>query len=110
LARILGTFYRTGAREVTFMRVVPTSTPKRQIRAAEKKLRAVADDVFRIGAAVEVVVTDSPVEAVAEFADRHDLVVLGVEGKPGSRRLFGGFTAQLAQLSQTPLMIISHQR
>ena len=110
LARLLGSFYRTGTSEVTFLRVLPESASPRQVSTAETKLRNVADDVFRIGANVEVVRSSDPAETIAKYADQHDLVILGVNRSAGLRRLVGKFTSDVAQKTDCPLLVISYYR
>ena len=108
LARILASFSRGGQRRVTALRVLPEATVEAERRAAERAVRRLARDIWQGQPEVEVMLSDAPGRAIAQRAAMTDLVILGTQ-RAGRRRLFGQFVTQIAQLTPTPLLLISRR-
>jgi len=109
LARLLGSLTRTGEREVTFLRVLPTRESQHHVRRARRELNRVADDKLREHYEVEVVQDDDPLSFVAERAEQSDLLVLGVQRLGRRNKLFGDFARAIAPRTSCPLMVLSRR-
>jgi len=110
LARLLGSLGRTRTRQVTFLRVLPTSVRNEEERAASRRLRRFATDLSSANAEVRVVPSDDALATITEAAAASDLVVLGVQRSAGRRRMLGSFTLRLAGRTTCPLLIICRKR
>ncbi len=108
-AMLLGSLLRTAPREVTFLRVLPADATVDDRRRSERMLRQVANDEVRRPCQIEVLTNDDPLAAVAARADNSDLLILGVQRHGRHKKLFGGFTRQLAQRTNCPLIVISRR-
>ncbi len=108
-AQLLGSLLRTADREVTFLRVVSAHAPPAEVRRAKRDLRRLADDEVRHSRHVEVVLSDDPLQAVADRAADFDLVILGVQRLDRRKKLFGNFTRQLARRISCPLIVMSRR-
>lgn len=78
---------------------------------AEKSVKRVKDMARENGlqAGTFVIESESPVEAINEFLEEHDieLVVMGTHGRSGLKRLFlGSTTERLLRSTSTPVMAI----
>ena len=103
-ARMLGSIWRLGAREITLLRVVPqaaTDPYRAQVRQA--LLRTARDEVPH---ASDFLVTrsDDVVEAIAEHAAEADLLVLGLQG-----RTFGEVALRIAERTTCAIVMISRR-
>ena len=100
-AQILGTFERAKAREVTLLQVL--TDPARRAAAAER-LAELADDLG--GARCEVEVAQDPEQALLARAADSDLVVIGLNRRPGAP-LFGHVVRAIAARAEVPLLMIA---
>ncbi len=107
LARLLGSFFRTNYRDVTFLRVVRPNCGKRRLKSVRRHLEEIARDHGPGEAAVEVMAHADPVEAIVNRAAEHDLVILGVQRIRRSHKLMGPLVLQVARRSGTPMIVIS---
>ena len=108
LARVLASLSRGGERHVTALRVLPTTVRDTERRATERAVRRLAREVWQGQPEVEVVLSETPDTAIAQRAATADLVILGTQ-RAKRRRLFGQFVTQIAQLTPTPLLLISRR-
>jgi nucleotide-binding universal stress UspA family protein len=109
LALLLGRLLRTNEREVTFLRVLPTSAKADEVRIAKRDLRRLADDAVRDQCHVEVVQSDDALTTIASHADASDLLILGVQRLGRRKKLFGNFTRQIAQRTRCPIIAMSRR-
>ncbi len=107
LARLLGSLSRAAPREVTFLRVLPERATGPERLAAARLLAQVGQDLWPGEHDVEVELSASPVETVAEHAARSDLVIVGVQRVSRREKVFGHFTLDLAGRTATPMLVIS---
>ncbi len=108
LARVLASFSRGGERQVTALRVLPSSTSDGQRETVERSLKRMVRDICHGNPTTEVVLSDSTVSAIAQRATDTDLMILGTQ-RDGRRRLFGPFVTQIAQATSVPLLLISRR-
>jgi basic amino acid/polyamine antiporter, APA family len=94
-ARLLGSLARNREIEVTYFRVVPPSTDEAEVNAIREVLARLATDEIPGAASVEVLRSESTVDAVAQRAQVCDIVVVNLHRHRG-RRLFGEVALQIA--------------
>lgn len=109
LARLLGSLSRAQKRHLTFLRVVPESTPATELRRINRDLNRMARDNAAGESEREVVLSDDPVAAIADRAGPGGLVILGIQRIGPHQKLFGQFTLQVAERTECPLMVISRR-
>lgn len=108
LALLLGSLLRTLQCEVTFLRVLPTTVTAEEMRRAKRTLVRLADDVCSQGR-VELLQSDDALATISERANESDLLILGVQRHDRRKKLFGGFTRQIAQRTSCPLIVMSRR-
>jgi len=109
-ARLLGSLHRTGARTVTFLRIMPVSTPERTRRRAQRELEQFARDEAQGQCRVEVVQSDAVLETITERAEAADLLILGLRHETGGRNTFGQLTVHIARETTCSIIMISRLR
>ncbi len=108
-AVLLNSLLRSMKREVTFLRVVPTSASQDEVRRAKRHLSQLANDEIRQRCQIELLQSDDAPAVVAERADKADLIILGVQRHGPRKKLFGRFTRQIAQRTSCPIIVISRR-
>jgi nucleotide-binding universal stress UspA family protein len=109
LARLLGSFSRTAAPEVTFLKVLPPHTTAKQRQLDEQAVGQTAQLLCPGGCLVDVVCQADPVSVVTDYAAHSDLVIMGVQRVSRRRKLFGQFALQIALRTKMPLLLISRR-
>ncbi len=108
-ARLLGSLFRTGDRQVTFLRVVPEGASEQSIGRVRRAVARIARDEAPGRSRVQVVAGGDAARTIIEHAAESHLVVLGVERTRGRRAGFGRMTLHIARESESPILIISHR-
>ncbi|NRA35509.1 MAG: amino acid permease [Polyangiaceae bacterium] len=108
-ARLLGSLCRTVHRDVSWLRIVPTSSNEVQLEDARTALRALAEDKTPGKPVVEVVRDDDVVSSVAAHAKNADLVVLGLARDATGRRVFGGVTLGIAAATDCATIMLGQE-
>jgi hypothetical protein len=106
-ARLLGSLFRTGGRDVTFLRVLPKGRPSQELARARRELEHIADREAPGRSRAEVLEADDVVQAILDRASEADMVILGVERANRRHRAFGQVTLRVARETATPVLIIS---
>ena len=108
LVRMLSSLSRASSPTITVMKVLPEEISDARLAVAERGLKSRARDL-RVGGPTETraVAHADAVQAVAEEAEKHDLVIMGTE-RSGRNRAFGSFTLAVARKTEVPLLLISH--
>lgn len=109
MARILGSLSRLAPRETVFVRVVPKSTPEKQVERMTRDLEQLGEDIIEESARGVVLVSDRPADALAEQAKQCDMVMLGVQRIGRHKKVIGRFTRELASKTECPLIVISRR-
>ena len=109
LALLLGSLLRNRNRQVTFLRVLPTSAGPGDLRRAQRDLTRLAADQARQQCQIEVLQDDDPSALVTTRAADFDLTILGVQRQSRGKKLLGEFTRQIAQRTSGPLIVISRR-
>jgi nucleotide-binding universal stress UspA family protein len=106
LARLLGSLSRSNQRQVSFLRVVPESTPQKRYRIVTRHLQRFAYDLYDDDSEIHVVRDDQPLDVIAEAASACDLLVLGVQRTADRRKLFGPLIFSLARRVSCPIVVV----
>ena len=109
LASLLGSLLRSAPREVTFLRVMPTTASEEEVRRARRELNRLAADQVRGRCHIELLRSDDALGTVAERAEASDLLILGVQRHGRRKKLFGSFSRQLAQHTSCPIIVMSRR-
>ena len=99
-ARLLGSLFRTGERQVTLLRILPKNAPDSACTRARRTLAAIARDEAPGYSKVEVVQSDDPGLVITEHAAESDLVILGVQRLSSRNKAFGHISLQIARETQ----------
>jgi hypothetical protein len=86
-ARLLGTLWRTGSREITFLKTVAEDASDEDVAEVERDLAAFASEEVSGNALSRVVRAGDVARALATEAKSADLVILGLQEVNGERRL-----------------------
>jgi basic amino acid/polyamine antiporter, APA family len=108
-ARLLGSLFRTGERQVTLLRILPKNAPDSACTRARLALAAIARDEAPGYSRVKVVQSDDPGLVITEHAAESDLVILGVQRLSSRNKAFGHILLQIARETQCPILMISHR-
>jgi nucleotide-binding universal stress UspA family protein len=108
-ARVVGSLCRTGAREVTYLGVLPTDAQRSDVRRSESELGRLARDEARSSGSAVVVQRDDLVAEVVARAATCDLMILGLAHTDRRKRVFGHLTAEIAEATNCPLLMISQR-
>jgi nucleotide-binding universal stress UspA family protein len=108
-ALLLGSLLRDTRREVTFLRILPTTASPDDVRRTTRDLARLAEDEVRHECKVEVLQHDDALAAVAQRADEADLLILGIQRHGRRKKLFGGFTREIAQRTSCPMIVMSRR-
>ena len=109
LVRLLGSLARRQHCEIKFVRVIPAGAPESDHRRAKRELQRLAGINYSGVCQCEVVTSDDPVAAIVKASQEADLMILGVQRIGPKKKLFGRFTRQVAQQTQSPLIVISRR-
>lgn len=109
LTRLLASLSRKAPRQITFVRVVPSSTSAGEARRIERELTRMAYENSSAASLRELVRSDDPAGAIAMKAAEHDLVILGIQRAGPKQRLLGKFTRHIAQQIECPLIVLSRR-
>jgi nucleotide-binding universal stress UspA family protein len=107
MSSVLGSLSRKTHRDVAYLRVVkPGSSPAGMQRKA-RRLRGLAEDQLLAEADIRVIPHADAAAAIAGQAADFDLLVLGATRSGRHEKIIGGFTAQVARLTDCPLLVLS---
>ncbi len=106
-ARLIGNLCRAGTREVTYLRVLPTTTGPKDERHARRELQKLARDEAPGASSASVVLGDEVTGVVAEQAGANDLLILGLQRLGRRRKVFGDMVLKIANETSCPLLMIS---
>ena len=108
-ARLLGSLYRHGIRQIHFMRVLPQNSPRNAIQKAQKWLADMAKDELGGEAQVEVYCSDSGMDWIIERAADVDLMVLGMQRFARHQKFFGETVLRIARQTSCGLILINRR-
>jgi amino acid transporter/nucleotide-binding universal stress UspA family protein len=106
-ARLIGHLCRAGAREITYLRVMPTTTDPMVARHAKAQLLKLASDEAPRASNPVITLRDDVVAEVVGRAGSSDLIILGLQRLDRRHKIFGDLVLEIAQCSTCPLLMIS---
>ena len=107
MSSVLGSLARKTTLDVTYLRIVKPGSSLSDIKRETRSLRDLAADQMRSHADVQVMEHDDAAVAIAECSRDFDLVVLGATRFGRNAKVIGGFTTRVADLTDTPMLVLS---
>ena len=108
-ARLLGSLYRHGIRQIHFLQVLPQNSSRSAIRKAEMWLAEMAKDELGGPAKIEVYCSNSAIDRIIERATDVDLLVLGTQRFARKQKLFGETALRIARQTSCGLILINRK-
>jgi APA family basic amino acid/polyamine antiporter len=109
LARLLGSLSRKKQRQVTFLRVVSSGISPAGLSSVRKSLDRMAQENGGSDCERVVLQSDDAVAAIAEQAEKCDLMILGIQRIGPRQKFFGSFIVQLADRTSCPIIAMSRR-
>lgn len=109
-ARLLGSLCRSGVREVHFVTVLPADSTDAQCEDARAHVSRLARSYVPGTPNVEVVCDDDPVAGLRRAAADADLIVLGLGGGSGRRRVTSRISLSIALEAACATLLLSSKR
>ena len=107
-ARLLGSLGRAGCTNVRFVRVVDPSLPGSARAETKHRLRIFAEEETYGTPDCRLLESTHVVDAVADFANPDDLIILGLRHQRG-KRLFSELALQVARKTSAATLMISRR-
>ncbi|MBU0544712.1 MAG: amino acid permease [Proteobacteria bacterium] len=108
-ARLLGSLYRHGIRQIHFLQVLPQNSSAKAIFKAKKWLAEMAKDELAADVQIEVICSDNGAERIIERAADADLLILGLQRFARNQKLFGETVLQIARQTDCGLILINNK-
>jgi basic amino acid/polyamine antiporter, APA family len=108
-ARLLGSLYRQGIRQIHFIQVLPENSPPEAIQKAEVWLAKMAKDELGGDAKIAVYCSDSAIDLIIEQAAEVDLLVLGMQRFARHQKFFGATALHIARQTSCGLILINRK-
>ena len=108
-ARLLGSLYRHGIRQIHFMQVLPQNSSDNAIRKAELWLAKMAKDELGGDARIEVCCSNSAIDWIIERAADVDLLVLGTQRFARKQKFLGETALRIARQTSCGLILINRK-
>ncbi len=108
-ARLIGNLCRAGAREITYLRVLPETTDSTTGRRVKSELGKLARDEAPGHSVASVTLQDDMIGEVVKRAAENDLLILGLQRLGRRRKVFGTTVLEIAQRTTCPLLMISRR-
>lgn len=109
-ARLLGSLYHHGIRQIEFMQVLPLLSPRKTIQKAETWLAEMARDELGGDARINVPCSDAPIDTIIERAAHVDLLVLGTQRFARNQKFLGQTALRIARQTSCGLILINRKR
>ncbi len=109
-AHLIGNMCRTRPREVTYLRVLPTTASAADERRARRDLVRLAADEAPGVSRIVVVRSDDTVSVITDRAAECDLLVLGLQRLDRRNKVFGDLVLDIAARTTCPLLMMSQGR
>ncbi|MDF1594417.1 MAG: amino acid permease [Desulfobacterales bacterium] len=108
-ARLLGSLYRHGIRQIHFLQVLPKNSPPKAVLKAEKWLAQMAKDELAGDVHIEVICSDNGADRIIERAADVDLLILGLQRFARHQKLFGETVLRIAGQTDCGLILINRK-
>ena len=108
-ARLLGSLLRTGARQVTYLRVLPENASAKACDTARRKLARLAREELPGHSTLNVIQAPSFIQVITQQAAQYELTILGLQRLSRRKKVFGPVTLHVAQKTQCGMIMISRR-
>ena len=108
-ARLLGSLFLAGEREVTYLQVLPAAADDTEEERARRDLQRLVRDEVPDVSRLEIVRSDDVVGEVVERAAGSDLLILGLQLRGRRNMVFGERVIDIARRTTCPLMMINQR-
>jgi nucleotide-binding universal stress UspA family protein len=108
-ARLIGNLCRAGAREITYLRVLPEAADPTTRRHVRRELRTLAHDEAPGVSTASIVLGEDLVGEVVRRAAEHDLLIVGLQRLGRRQKAFGDTVLRIASATSCPLLMISRR-
>ena len=109
-ARLIGSMCRASERDVTYLRVLSSSTNVIDAQRARKDLRRLAADEAPGVSSAFVTRKDDVVEEIVERANSCDLLLVGLQRLGRRQTVFGQVAREIARRTTCPMVLMSRGR
>lgn len=109
-ARLIASLTRSEECAITFLLNVPAHVPPEDQRRLEREVRSLARDEAEGHFEIVIEREADPVDAIVRHAAETDLLLMGFQHGPGSRRIFGPIIRQILQRSEAPIILLGSRR
>ena len=106
-ARMAASLWRASQPEITFVQILPESTPEETIKKNQLRLSRFASRIIPGKTNVRIIPSGDVTRELVQLSSEHDLVIMGL-GKPGvHEKAFGKIPLTLAEQTESALIFIS---
>ncbi|MDA0840406.1 MAG: universal stress protein, partial [Planctomycetota bacterium] len=105
-ARLLGSLWRGGPKQVTFMRILPEDASDEAYGQARNRLLILARNEAHGETEIRLIRSSEPAIEVVKAAAETDLIILGIQQLAQKRKVFGSFALHIARETDCPLLMI----
>ena len=108
-ARLLGSLFRTGAREITYLGIIPPSASRETEDLVIRRLTRLAHDTSAAETHTVVMKSEDVVTALLQHAALHDLLIMGLQRSRIGSRVLGKIPLEIAQNNPGAMILISQR-
>jgi nucleotide-binding universal stress UspA family protein len=108
-ARILGSLQYMGIHRISFLQILPATTPEKTIQHRRKRLDRMAEDNRINNARIIVERSDKPVDRIVQHAAENDLLILGTQRMGKRKKMIGNVARQVAARTSCGVILINRK-
>jgi nucleotide-binding universal stress UspA family protein len=109
-ARILGSLQYVGIDQITFLQILPETTPDEAIVRKREWLKHMAEDERIQNPRIIVERSDQPIDIIIRHAAENDLLILGLQRLGRRQKMIGNVVRQIARQTSCSLILINRRR
>jgi hypothetical protein len=109
-ARILGSLQYMGIDQISFLQILPETTPEKLITRRREWLKRMTEDERINNARIIVERSSRPIDEIIRHAADNDLLILGLQRLGRRHKMIGNVVRQIAEKTSCGLILISRRR
>jgi len=109
-ARILGSLQYMGIDQISFLQILPETTPEKFLRRRREWLKHMAADERMHNARIIVERSNHPINKIISHAADNDLLILGLQRLDRRHKIIGKVVRQIAGNTSCGLILINRRR
>jgi amino acid transporter len=109
-ARILGSLQYMGIDQISFLQILPETTPEKLITRRREWLKRMTEDERINNARIIVERSSRPIDEIIRHAADNDLLILGLQRLGRRHKIIGNVVRQIAEKTSCGLILISRRR